>query len=99
MNPREHEAREAWCRGRIPGEPATFAPGEPMRCVGPRELRHSREVVTCGCLLRGKPKPGTVTLVRMRKGWPPPKGVGGHDWSCHNCGSALEIFAILEATG
>ncbi len=93
------EARDAWCAERRVGDlTATFYPGDELRCPGTRLLSGGGRVV-CGGSLEGRAKPHSRVIVRVRTGRLVALPHAGTDNRCRHCGSALEVFPILEATG
>ncbi len=95
----DREERDAWATDRRVGDlTATFYPGEPLRCPGTKVHRSGARIV-CGESLDGSPKGNSRVVVRIRNGRLPVLPHAGTDNRCPSCGSALEIFAILEAAG
>jgi hypothetical protein len=96
-----HRAREEWCAGRRPGQPATFYAGDELRCPGPLTLSRGG-VITCGADLHAVAKPGSRVFIRVRRH--PALPHPGTDQHCTRCWSWLEVITMhenqrLEATG
>lgn len=87
-------ARDAWRAGRRPNEPATFRPGEELRCPGTLRIGGVKEV--CAGSWSEYAKPHTRVIVRVRSAQLPDLPHAGTNLRCHKCGTALEKLTILE---
>lgn len=103
LNEVEVVDRVAWRIGRIPGRSAVFAPGEIVRCVGPKALSRGA-TVPCGWPMGSANERSTV-IVRVKHPKRAPMPHLGKDPVCPDCHTSLEEFVLgadaprLEATG